>query len=147
MVFNGYLGSIASPFIEFHGKKWYRTGDIGRLDEQGTVHLTGRLKRFVKLGGEMISLGAVEDTLIKELQQRGLISAELPSIAVCSKEDPSGAQLILFATIPIEKEKANEILKESGFSRLIKIGSVKHIQEIPLMGTGKTNYRSLQSLL
>jgi long-chain-fatty-acid--[acyl-carrier-protein] ligase len=144
-VFNGYLGNPRSPFIEIHGKRFYRTGDLGRLDSEGYLVLSGRLKRFTKIGGEMISLGAVEETLISELIRRGKISADLPSLAVCADERSGKTELVVFTTISLTREEANEILKNSGLSRLIKISAVKKIEEIPLMGTGKTDYRKLQT--
>ncbi len=50
-VFLGYLGKLKSPFIELQGRHWYRSGDQGYLDQSGTLTLSGRLKRFVKIGG------------------------------------------------------------------------------------------------
>lgn len=145
-VFNGYLGRPRDPFIELDGQRWYRTGDLGRLDSDGNLILSGRLKRFTKLGGEMISLGAVEEVLSTELLKTGKISDELPTIAVCSDERvPGKPLLILFTTLSLSRDEANEILKASGFSRLVKISSVQKIEEIPLLGTGKTDYRRLQS--
>ena len=147
-VFNGYLGKPRDPFIELEGKRWYRTGDLGYIDKDGALILSGRLKRFTKVGGEMISLGAVEEVLIKELLGRGEISADVPSLAICADERSSDkSQLILFAIFPIEKDEVNEILRKSGFSRIVKISMVKRIEAIPIMGTGKTNYRQLQTLL
>lgn len=147
-VFNGYLGNPKSPFIEIQGKRWYRTGDIGYIDSEGNLILSGRLKRFTKIAGEMISLGAIEEVLMRELLRRGQISSELPSLAICANEKNDGKpQLILFTTISIDKDAANEILVQSGFSRLIKISSIQKVDEIPLMGTGKTNYRQLQKSL
>ncbi len=147
-IFNGYIGNPRTPFIEIVGKRWYRTGDIGYLDEKDNLILSGRFKRFTKVGGEMISLGAVEEILFKELVGKGKISSEIPSIAVCADErNPDKSQLVLFTTIPMDTDSANEILNHSGFSRLIKISLVKQIDEIPLMGTGKTDYRKLQSML
>ncbi len=145
-VFHGYLGKPRDPFIELQGKKWYRTGDLGRIDPDGSLILSGRLKRFTKVGGEMISLGAVEEVIATELIRRGAISSDLPGLAVCSDERiPSKPQLILFTTADLNPNEANEILKTAGFSRLVKIASVQKIEEIPLMGTGKTDYRRLQS--
>jgi long-chain-fatty-acid--[acyl-carrier-protein] ligase len=147
-VFNGYLGNPRTPFIELKGEKWYRTGDLGYLDSDGFLILSGRLKRFTKVGGEMISLGAIEEILMKELLQRGQISAEAPAIAVCADERSADkSQLTLFTTVSIEKDEANDILRRSGFSRIVKISAVKKLEEIPLMGTGKTDYRRLQKLL
>jgi long-chain-fatty-acid--[acyl-carrier-protein] ligase len=147
-VFNGYLGKPRDPFIEIHGKRWYRTGDLGRLDPDGSLILSGRLKRFTKVGGEMISLGAVEEIIIAELIRRGAITADLPALAVCCDEKvPGKPQLIVFTTVGLDRDEANEILKTSGFSRLVKISSVHKVEEIPLMGSGKTDYRRLQSTI
>ena len=147
-VFNGYLGNPRDPFIEIDGKRWYRTGDIGRLDEEGNLIISGRIKRFTKIGGEMISLGAVEEVLVKSFIQEGKISADTPSIAVIADEKKEGQpQLVLFSTVTISREEANQILQSQGFSRLVKISTVKKVEEIPVMGTGKTDYRSLQSQL
>jgi len=147
-VFKGYLGNPRSPFIEIEGKQWYRTGDIGYLDPDGILILSGRLKRFTKLGGEMISLGAIEEVVSKELLRCGKISSDVPSLALCSDERVLGRpRLVLFATIPLQEGEVNELLKQQGFSRLVKISQVILVEEIPLMSTGKTNYRQLQSLL
>lgn len=144
-IFKGYLDNPRSPFIEINGKQWYRTGDLGHL-EDGSLILSGRLKRFVKVGGEMISLGAVEETIAKALISSGRVSADVSSVAICAEEKEEGrAQLILFSTIDLEKDEANQILNQAGFSNLVKISYVKRIEEIPLMGAGKTDYRSLQA--
>lgn len=146
-VFNGYLGNPRTPFIEIEGKKWYRTGDLGHLESNGSLVLSGRLKRFTKMGGEMISLGAVEETLAKHLIAAGRISPDISSIAVCADEREAGKpQLILFTIVDMDKEEANHILQSAGFSNLVKIASVKRIDDIPLMGAGKTDYRTLQGL-
>ena len=63
-IFNGYLNySGPDPFTEVDGKRWYVTGDLVRLDEDGYIHFCGRLKRFLKIGGEMVSLPALEEPL------------------------------------------------------------------------------------
>jgi len=146
-VFHGYLGSAKSPFIEVEGKEWYRTGDLGYMEEDGTVWLSGRLKRFTKIGGEMISLGAIEEVVVKALIKEGIISPDIPSIAVTALEDGERAQLILFTVIEMDKDKINGILQEFGFSNIVKISKVIKVDEIPLMGAGKTNYRALQNEL
>ena len=45
------------------GKQYYVTGDLGHIDTQGNLHISGRLKRFVKIGGEMVSLPAMEEDI------------------------------------------------------------------------------------
>jgi long-chain-fatty-acid--[acyl-carrier-protein] ligase len=56
-VFPGYIGHDGPPpFRERGGKRWYVTGDLAAVDADGYIHFHGRLKRFLKAGGEMISL-------------------------------------------------------------------------------------------
>lgn len=145
-VFQGYIGNAPSPFIDIGGKSWFRTGDLGYLEKDRTLILTGRLKRFVKIGGEMISLGGIEEALVSECRKRGLFKEDVPSLAICVEGADSGnPKLVLFSIFAMESELANELLKNSGFSNLIKISKTRQVDEIPLMGTGKTNYRSLQA--
>lgn len=147
-VFKGYLDNPRSPFIKIEGKNWYRTGDLGHLEEDGSLILSGRLKRFTKIGGEMISLGAVEEMIGQALIQAGRISTDIPSIAVCVDEkEADKPKLILFAIIDLDREEVNQILQQAGFSNLVKISAVKKVHEIPIMGAGKTNYRQLQDAI
>ncbi|MEN9343821.1 MAG: hypothetical protein RLZZ453_608 [Chlamydiota bacterium] len=139
-VFDGYFGGDKNPFLDVEGKRFYLSGDRGYLDKTGHLILTGRLTRFVKIGGEMVSLGGIEEELLKafpEVRQDG------PPLAVCVKEDGK-PELILFVTWDISKESVNEVLKLSGLGRIVKIAEVKKIEAIPLMGTGKINYRLLE---
>ncbi len=142
-VFSGYLGKEKSPFLRIDGKEWYATGDLGFLDN-GYLILSGRLKRFAKIGGEMISLTGLEDVLMDALEE----GEDQPTIAVCSKEkEGDKSLLVLFTTKELEKERVNKILKDAGFSRLVKIAEIKKIEQIPLMAAGKIDYRFLQSLI
>jgi long-chain-fatty-acid--[acyl-carrier-protein] ligase len=148
-VFEGYWyaeeNNIKSPFLFINGKKWYRTGDLGHIDSNGNVIISGRLKRFAKIGGEMISLGGIESVLISELK---IDTTNGVPLAAISKEEPGKkAFLVLFTTLPLEKDVVNDVLKKAGFSSLVKIQEVRLIDKIPLLGTGKTNYRYLQNLL
>ena len=59
-VFGQYMGVDKDPFLELENERWYDTGDLGYLNEEGFLFLAGRLKRFVKIAGEMISLPAIE---------------------------------------------------------------------------------------
>jgi acyl carrier protein len=147
-VFLGYMHEEKDPFITINNEKWYRTGDLGYFDKDENLILSGRLKRFTKIGGEMISLGGVEEIINHELKLRGVLKEDKPSIAVCADEKDNGkTNLVLFSTIALDKSDINHVLKGAGFSRIVKISFVKKINEIPLMGTGKTDYRFLQTLI
>ncbi len=71
-IFGGYLNySGPDPFTEVDGKRWYVTGDLVRVDDDGYIHFCGRLKRFLKIGGEMVSLPALEEPLAQALAADG----------------------------------------------------------------------------
>lgn len=148
-VFSGYIGSPRDPFVTLEGKKWYLSGDRGRIDERGYLILSGRLKRFVKIGGEMVSLGGLEEELTRLAKEKNWLKAEKegPPLAVSAREkDTDKPTLILFTTFPISKEDVNISLKECGYGRIVKIDEVRTLEQIPLTGTGKTHYRLLEEM-
>lgn len=149
-VFNGYLGKTASPLIEIDGKKWYRSGDRGHLTPTGSLILSGRLKRFVKIGGEMVSLSGIEEELLRAANEKGwiVLAQEGPALAVVASERSSDKPLIIvFSTFDVTKDTLNDILREGGFGRIIKIADVRTIAQIPVNGVGKTQYRALEEMV
>lgn len=145
-IFAGYLHYDGpSPFVDFDGKRWYRTGDLVRLSADGALIFVGRLKRFVKLGGEMISLPAIEEILLREFSTSN--DKDIP-LAVEATPSDMQTELVLFATRDdISREAANACLARAGLSPLHFIRRIQRIEQIPLLGTGKTDYRALQALL
>lgn len=148
-VFSGYLNpGQASPFITIQGKNWYNTGDLGYIDDEGNLVLSGRLKRFIKIGGEMVSLAALEDALAETTHKRGWAPGEEgPVLAVTGKEiSGEKPRISVFCRFTLTLEDANQALREAGFSNLIRITAIYQVEEIPLMGTGKINYRKLDEM-
>lgn len=148
-VFSGYLGNPRNPFIVVDGKQWYLSGDRGLLDADRHLILSGRLKRFVKIGGEMVSLGGLEEELLELAKSRKWLTGteEGPSVAVSVREKESDKPIIvLYTTFPITRDEVNTALKESGYARIVKVGEVRIVDEIPLTGTGKTHYRLLDEM-
>lgn len=150
-IFGGYMSleDLPSPFVTMEGKKWYNTGDLGFLDSEGNLSISGRLKRFVKVGGEMVSLTAVETALLEAGRQKKWPMEEgAPSLAVCAKEDGVGkTEFHVFSSFSIPLEEVNLSLRSAGFSNLVKISKVHQLGQIPIMGTGKIAYRQLDQLL
>ncbi len=146
-VFGGYLEYDGpSPFEEFEGKTWYRTGDLVTEGPGGVLTFTGRLKRFVKLGGEMISLPAIEEALARAFAP-GAEPDEGPVLAVEGAPAEANPDLVLFTTREIGREEANRALREAGLSPLHNLRHVRRVEAIPVLGTGKTDYRALRALL
>lgn len=144
-VFDGYLKyEGSSPFVEYEDKMWYKTGDLVVEDEKGTLTFRGRLKRFVKLGGEMVSLPAIESVLVKHFTSS---DSDGPELAVVATPDEQKPDIILFCIREITRESANNIIRQSGLSGLHNIREVKQIESLPLLGTGKVDYKALTNLL
>ena len=141
-IFSGYLNHVGdSPFVEFEGKKWYRTGDLVRHDAEGVLFFEGRLKRFIKLGGEMISLPAIEAVLAPHFVSDG---DEGPVIAVETLGSAENPDIVLFSCRPAEREQVNGFLRAAGLSPLHHVRQVIRVESIPVLGTGKTDYRGLK---
>ncbi|MCK5774975.1 MAG: AMP-binding protein, partial [Bacteroidales bacterium] len=142
-IFNGYLDKkVEKPEVEINGKTFYKTGDIGHYDEDGYLFITGRLKRFIKIGGEMISMPFIEKILESKFGEEG---RSVLAVEGCDKMHKP--MVVLFSIIPLDIKEVNKHLRANGVSTLAKIRDVKIIEEIPLLGSGKTNYRLLKELL
>ena len=144
-VFSGYLHHEGEqPFVEFDDKQWYETGDLVREDEQNVLHFAGRLKRFIKLGGEMISLPAIESVLLEKLsfpEQDGVV------LAVEAMGNDETPELVLFMVFDTDRHNVNQAIREGGLSPLHNIRKVIVVADIPVLGTGKTDYQSLKKML
>ena len=121
-IFPGYLAQTGeSPFVTFEGKTWYRTGDLVRQTDAGVLYFEGRLKRFIKLGGEMISLPAIESALQPALPAFGARRG--------SRDGGRGArgsesqEIVLFTTRAVDRADVNLWLREAGFSPLYACGA------------------------
>lgn len=116
---------------------WHDTGDIVTIDEAGFVTIRGRAKRFAKIGGEMVSLPAVE----------GYASAVWPGAehAVVTRPDPKkGEQLVLFTTAAGAAQKAlQEWGKANGVTELMIPRDIRVLDALPVLGTGKIDYVTL----
>lgn len=140
-VFSGYLGDAPSPFVDFAGKSWYDTGDL--MFERNEVFVfAGRLKRFVKIGGEMISLPAIEQVL-----EAYYPTGEGPILAVTATANEQHPELILLTVLETSRQEANQVIRDAGLSPLHNIRAVRQVNEIPLLGTGKTDYTTITRLV
>ena len=130
--------------MEFEGKSWYRTGDLVTVRADGVMVFAGRLKRFVKLGGEMVSLPAIEEVLVR---QYGKPADEEPVLAVEATPVELNPELVLFSILDLDREEVNNRIKAAGLSPIHNIRLIRRIEKIPVLGTGKTDYRALKELL
>ena len=141
----GYLlhdkpGEIQPPSTE-KGSGWYDTGDIAEIDEEGFITILGRAKRFAKIGGEMVSLTAVEE----------LAALTWPEIkhASISMVDRKNKERIILVT---ENKEAGhielqKIAKKNQISELTIPKKIITSLEIPILATGKIDYVNLEKLV
>uniref|UniRef100_UPI00405611E3 AMP-binding protein n=1 Tax=Candidatus Electronema sp. TaxID=2698783 RepID=UPI00405611E3 len=140
-VFSGYIGEAKSPFVDFDGQQWYDTGDL-MFERDGVLVFAGRLKRFVKLGGEMISLPAIEQAL-----ETRLPAGEGPVLAVAAAGDEQHPELVLLTTLAVKRQEVNQIIREAGLSPLHNIRQVQQVEAIPLLGSGKIDYTGISRMV
>ena len=143
-VMRGYLNPDANAaFKALDG--WYDTGDIVSVDADGYLFIRGRMKRFAKVSGEMVSLTAVEDALAGAFPQYGLRC----QIAVVTRPDESkGEALIAVTNEPkLTLEQIRAAVTGKGLGNLCVPREIKVVREIPKLGTGKVNHRELAKLL
>lgn len=143
-VFPGYIGNdVESPFREMNGVRWYVTGDLAALDDDGYIVFHGRLKRFLKAGGEMISLPAIEEPFVRQFPA----TDAGPRAAVEGIEHDGGRIVALFCTEDITLKDANALLQREGFRGVMRLDEVWKVAAIPVLGTGKTDYKELRKQL
>lgn len=144
-IFAGYhRDDNGAGFYEFDGKRWYNTGDFVKEDNERMLTFCGRKKRFIKLGGEMISLPAIENALLAHFATD---NGNGPTLAVEATPTDERPEIVLFTTLDITREEANGRIKEAGLSPLHNIRIMQAIDAIPVLGTGKTDYKLLQKMI
>ncbi len=142
-IFNGYLDTkIESPFEEIGWETYYKTWDLWFLNTYNFLTITGRLKRFIKIAWEMISLPFVEELISEKYN-----SWDELNIAIEALEKDGDAKIVLFSIEHIEIEEVNDYMRKRGVPNLVKISEIIQIEEIPVMGTGKTDYSELKKMI
>lgn len=120
---------------------WYDTGDIVSIDEHGFVTIEGRVKRFAKVAGEMVSLGAVED----------LAATAWPDMrhgAVSVPDARKGEQVVLLSECEnADRDTLLKIARDKGVAEIMVPKTVLVVKELPLLGSGKTDYPGVEALV
>ena len=123
---------------------WYVTGDLGLVDEDGFVKITGRLSRFSKIGGEMVPHGRVEEALNEA------IGADEPVFAVTSVPDGrEGDRLAVLHTVSDDRvDEALAVFRKRGLPNLFipRRDHFVKVDALPMLGTGKLDLRALKRI-
>ncbi|MGH8726661.1 MAG: AMP-binding protein, partial [Burkholderiales bacterium] len=129
-------GELQPPQSEL-GQGWYCTGDIVAIDGEGFVAIAGRVKRFAKIAGEMVSLEVVESIAVRA-------SAQHQHAVIAQADFERGEMIVLFTTDPhLDRMALHRAALDAGLPTLALPRKIVHVRDIPLLGTGKTDYVEL----
>jgi acyl-[acyl-carrier-protein]-phospholipid O-acyltransferase/long-chain-fatty-acid--[acyl-carrier-protein] ligase len=122
---------------------WFKTGDIGRFDEDGFLYVEGRLSRFSKIGGEMVPHEAIEqkiaDLLVPGKDER--------VIAVMGVEDEAkGEAVVLLSAVDIDLAQLRDKLRDAGVPNLWIPKRVQRVESIPVLASGKLDLKKCNEL-
>lgn len=124
--------------IKIDGVRYYKSGDIGYIDDDGFIFITDRLSRFAKLGGEMISLGAIEAELGKILDEDiHFITTNLP-------DDKKGEKVILLYSGDIDVKEISQ--KITNLTPIMRPSEIYKVESIPVLGSGKVDLKGTKEL-
>ncbi|MCB1385291.1 MAG: AMP-binding protein [Nitratireductor sp.] len=136
----GYMTHDRPGELQPPGDGWHDSGDIVEIDENGFVTIRGRAKRFAKVAGEMVSLGAIEMMVSRLWPQANHAAVALP-------DKRKGEKIVLVTTWDAaDKEPLVKAAREQGYTELMVPNIIIKVAEIPVLGSGKTDYVTAQKL-
>jgi acyl-[acyl-carrier-protein]-phospholipid O-acyltransferase/long-chain-fatty-acid--[acyl-carrier-protein] ligase len=141
---SGYLRverpDVLEPPQSDLGVGWYETGDIVERDDQGFIHILGRVKRFAKVAGEMVSLEVVESIA-------NIASATKLHAATTQVDAQRGEAIVLFTTdAALTRELLQQTAKSAGQAEISVPRKIMYVDALPLLGTGKIDYVTLKQM-
>ncbi len=143
-VMKGYLKDperTKSVTVNIGGLLYYRTGDKGYLDEDGFLTIVDRYSRFAKLGGEMISLGAVE----KKIQDTPVLQG-CDYVVTTVPDAAKGEKIVLLYQGAKDASTVISELRASGMPPLMIPSLAFCIESVPKLGTGKADFTAAKKI-
>ena len=120
---------------------WYRTGDVGRLDEDGFLFIEGRISRFSKIAGEMVPHMTLEHKIVEALDLHPA-AGEGPPLAIMGVPDEKkGESLVLLTTVRVDIVVLRKKLLEKGLTSLWIPKVAHHVPAVPILASGKLDMR------
>ncbi|PAW71850.1 MAG: 2-acyl-glycerophospho-ethanolamine acyltransferase [Verrucomicrobiia bacterium Tous-C5FEB] len=145
-IFQGYLGNPEKS-AEVLVDGWFKTGDVGRVDDEGFLHIEGRISRFSKIGGEMVPHETIESAINKAL---GLDAESERRIAIVGLPDPQkGEVIVLLSSIQNTTIDCTDLrykLLEQGIPSLWCPKTIIPVAEIPVLASGKLDIKRCETL-
>jgi acyl-[acyl-carrier-protein]-phospholipid O-acyltransferase / long-chain-fatty-acid--[acyl-carrier-protein] ligase len=142
-IFEGYLHDPERT-ADVLRDSWFKTGDIGRFDEDGFLYIEGRLSRFSKIGGEMVPHEVIEHKIIELLDLSG---KEDRGIAIMGVQDETkGEALLLLSAVDVDLAQLRDKLREAGVPNLWIPRKVQRVESIPVLASGKLDLKKCNEL-
>jgi acyl-[acyl-carrier-protein]-phospholipid O-acyltransferase/long-chain-fatty-acid--[acyl-carrier-protein] ligase len=137
-IMQGYLNEDGS--FEPPPEGWHDTGDVVEIGDDGRISILGRVKRFAKIGGEMVSLTAAE-------QIAAQVWPDARHAVIAVRDSRKGERLILITDrFDASATPLIDFAQRTGTSELAVPRKIIRVQELPVLGTGKTDYAAIQRL-
>jgi acyl-[acyl-carrier-protein]-phospholipid O-acyltransferase/long-chain-fatty-acid--[acyl-carrier-protein] ligase len=141
-IFEGYLDDPGRS-AEVLRDGWFKTGDLGRFDEDGFLYIEGRLSRFSKIGGEMVPHETIESKISELLQ----LPKDERLIAVTGIPDEAkGEALVLLTARDLDLRELREKLTSAGVPNLWVPKKLQRVEAIPVLASGKLDLRRCREL-
>ena len=140
------LGYLQDPhktsevIVELDNRRWYKTGDKGHLDEDGFLTIVDRYSRFAKVGGEMISLGAIEGAINTKLPD------EVEILATAVPDGKKGEKVALLVAGDIPIDELQRLVEQSGLNPLMRPAEIIPVDAIPKLGSGKSDFKRAKEI-
>lgn len=149
-VMQGYLNAPQKTEEVIHlinDTRWYITGDKGHLDEDGFLTIVDRYSRFAKLGGEMISLSALETALRSSVKtHHPADNEEFDIVAVNIPDEKKGEKVVVLCDQDISLAEIKSAMIEDGCNTLMIPSALIHVSSLPKLGSGKTDFSKAKSI-
>ncbi|MCB8887889.1 acyl-[ACP]--phospholipid O-acyltransferase [Vreelandella malpeensis] len=143
-VMQGYLNDperTAEVLVTHEGQTWYVSFDKGVLDEDGFLTLIDRYSRLAKIGGEMVSLSAVERAV-----KAALPDPDIEVMAVNLPDSAKGERIVLLSTSPLEAQAVRGAMRDQGVSSLMIPSHWLSVEALPRLGAGKPDVAAAKRL-
>jgi acyl-[acyl-carrier-protein]-phospholipid O-acyltransferase/long-chain-fatty-acid--[acyl-carrier-protein] ligase len=141
-IFEGYL-DVPEENAAVLRDGWFKTGDIGRFDEDGFLYIEGRLSRFSKIGGEMVPHETIEQKIIATL---GMEQAERFIAVMGVADSAKGEALVLLSSIELDLAALRSALADSGVPNLWIPRIIRRVEAIPVLASGKLDLAHCKKL-
>jgi len=142
-VMQGYLNDAdktADVITEIDGQRWYKTGDKGHIDKDGFLVIVDRYSRFAKIGGEMISLGAIEAAI------NPLLPEDVEVLTTTLPDDKKGEKVVLLYAGDIDEADLKTCISNSGLNSLMVPALLIAVDAIPKLGSGKSDFNAAKKI-